>query len=79
MDFKIIETEPPVLLHRDRNDDGDETVVITAFVFDDNGPDYQLEESIKLPSESMVWSFISDYSQESAVQWLEEQMKRNGV
>lgn len=79
MDFKIIDSEPPVLLHRDRDENGDETVIITAFVFCEDGPDYQLEQSIKFPSETMVWSFISDYSLDSAIQWLEEQMKANNI
>jgi hypothetical protein len=79
MDFKIIELDDTVCLHRDRDEDGNETVRITAFLEDNGGSDFQAEETIILPSESMVWSFIRDFSDESARDWLDDQYDKAGI
>jgi len=72
MNYKIIETGyelPDVLLHRDRNDDGEEIVQIKAIGFYDGADNMFCIEDITFNSECSAQRFIKDFTLESAESW----------
>lgn len=74
--FRIIETSslfPDVLLHRDRNEDGEELVKITAVgIISEDENMFAIAEVICEDYETAV-NFIKDFSQKSAEKWCEKQ------
>jgi hypothetical protein len=69
MNFKIIilpETQTEVCLHRDRNEEGEEIVRITAFVISSSGTEPMLERVVSFSDEKSARVFVDDYSERSA-------------
>jgi hypothetical protein len=76
LQFRIIETAkkyPSVLLHRNRDEDGVETVEIKAIGIMDGQEDMFAEESITFSCYHSACRFIEDFSKESAEQWCEKE------
>lgn len=74
--FKIIEPDSPhpdVLLHRDRNENGDEIVEIKAIGTIDGVGNMFATEQIIFQSEYTAREFIESYSEESAKSWCRRQ------
>lgn len=75
MNYKIIKTEaeyPDVLLHRDRDDNGNEAVIIKAIGTPENEPennDHFVQETIEFGDYITAQCFIEDFSQKSAENW----------
>jgi hypothetical protein len=74
MNFKIIRIAETteVCLHRDRNDEGEEIVRITAFVINSHQAELMLEQVVRFTGASSARRFVEDYSLESAREFLEE-------
>ncbi|MCF2499207.1 hypothetical protein [Dyadobacter chenhuakuii] len=69
MNFKIItlpETETQICLHRDRNEEGEEIVRITAFVTTLTGKEPMLEDVVRFTDAKSACFFVKDFSIESA-------------
>jgi len=78
LQFRIIETSasyPDVLLHRDRDENGKETVQIKAIGIIEGQEDMFAEESITFNSYHSACRFIEDFTQKSA----EDFCKREGI
>lgn len=78
MNFKIIETsvnQPDVLVYRDRNDDGEEQVIIHAFGKIDESDDMIISEVVEFENPETAMNFVKDYSAHSA----NEFCKRNNL
>lgn len=76
MNFKIIETlekYPDVLLYRDRDEHGGETVVIMAIGFAESSEDYSVSETVCFNEPESAKRFIADYSDFSANIWCQTQ------
>lgn len=74
--FIIIKTSakyPDVLLHRDRNDDGEELVKIKAIGEVDGTEDMFAEETIIFSSPESAINFIADFSKTSAEEWCKKE------
>ena len=82
MNFKIItlsKTQTEICLHRDRSEEGEEIVRITAFVFNSAGKEPMLEDVVKFSDASSAGYFIKDFSEESAVGFLRVCLEEEGV
>jgi len=84
MDFKIItlpKYEAEVCLHRSINDTGQQTVVLTSFIFEEAEEETEiiLESEIIFLSGEMSQNFIEDYSERSAVDWLVSEAEKQGI
>ncbi|MHA4737073.1 hypothetical protein [Dyadobacter sp. MSC1_007] len=75
MNFKIItipETQTEVCLHRDRNEEGEEIVRITALVISLTGTEPMLETVVRFADTSSAQFFVGDYSETSARGFLKQ-------
>ncbi len=75
MNFKIIETaahKPDVLLYRDRDSDGKETIKILAIGVIDEAENMFAGETITLEDQESAINFIKDYSEFSANKWCDK-------
>lgn len=75
MHFKIVETShefPDVLLHRDRDDNGQEMVKILAVGKIDEDENMFAIENIDFEASDSAMSFIKDYSKTSAEKWCQK-------
>jgi hypothetical protein len=74
MNFKIIRIaeNTDVCLHRDRSEEGEEIVRITAFVVNAHQAELMLEQVVRFTGSGAARRFIEDYSLESAREFLEE-------
>lgn len=80
MNFKIFfieEHQTEVCVHRDRNENGDDFVLITAFIPEDDGDQFE-EESVTFSSESLIKQYIQDFSQASAESFLKNMLLKEG-
>ena len=78
MNFKIIETNinhPDVLVYRDRNDDGEEQVIIHAFGKIEESDDMIISDVVEFENSETAKCFVKDYSTNSA----NEFCKRNNL
>lgn len=76
MHFKIIETStqlPDVLLHRDRDENGQEMVKILAVGKIGEDENMFAIEQIEFENVESAISFIRDYSKTSAEKWCQKQ------
>lgn len=74
MNFKIIriaEIATEVCLHRDRCEEGEEIVRITAFIINRSQVELMLEQVVRFPCSNSAGRFVDDYSVESARVFLE--------
>jgi len=72
MNYRIIETGsnyPDLLLHRDRNENGDESVTIFAIGVIAEDEDQFATEEVLFDSSKTAQLFIKDFSKASADQW----------
>jgi hypothetical protein len=82
MNFKIItlpETKTEVCLHRDRNEEGEEIVHITAFVTSSEGKEPMLETIAKFADASSARNFVKDYSECSAKCFFNQCLKEDRI
>lgn len=82
MNFKILTLPKPkteICLHRDRSDENQEIVRITAFVVDSAGQELMLETVVQFADSGSARRFVSDYSEESATIFLEECLKEDKI
>ncbi|MEO6283180.1 MAG: hypothetical protein ABIN80_23895 [Dyadobacter sp.] len=82
MNFKIIilpQTQTEVCLHRDRNEEGEEIVRITAFVISSSGTEPMLERVVRFSDEKSARFFVDDYSELSAKGFLAGCLEEEGV
>ena len=82
MDFKIINLEKyeaEVCLHRDINEQGEQCVNITSFIFNEDDDEYILETVVVLPNALTAQNFIDDYSESSAEDWLVDKADEQGI
>ena len=78
MDYRIIKTGydiPDVLLHRDRDDEGNEVVEVKAIGTIDSNEDQFAIETVKFPNADLAFAFIRDFTKQAATDFCE----RNGV
>lgn len=76
MNFKIIETPslmPDILLYRNRDENGTESVNIVAIGTVDNQDETYAMETIIFENPMSAKRFIIDFSQFSAAQWCEKE------
>ncbi|GGH42767.1 hypothetical protein GCM10007423_39630 [Dyadobacter endophyticus] len=81
MNFKTIyigQYNATVCLRRWRNDLMEEYVHINAFVEDEDN-EYLFEDQILFPSAELARSFVQDFSDESAFDWLEGKADIEGI
>ena len=82
MNFKIItipETQTEVCLHRDRNEEGEEIVRITALVISLAGTEPMLETVVRFADASSAQFFVDDYSETSAKGFLRQCLEEEGI
>ena len=74
MNFKIIRIAEAteVCLHRDRSEEGEEIVRVTAFVINAKQAELMLEQVVRFTGPGAARRFVEDYSLESAREFLEE-------
>jgi hypothetical protein len=69
--FRIItDVNPPVLVARDRDENGDEIVRLTAW---DNENDLVCQETVIFNHHEAAKRFVADFSDEAAYEFLERQ------
>jgi hypothetical protein len=79
MDFKVINIDgDQVCIRRDRTDEG-ESVVVSAFLQDDEGDELLQEYEYAFNSAADAQRFVRDFSGKSARQFLEEQYREIGA
>ena len=84
MDFRIItlsKYEAEVCLHRSIDENGQYTVILTSFIYDEDEEETQimLESDLVFPNTEMAQNFIDDYSEKSAVDWLVFEADKQGI
>lgn len=82
MNFKIIripETTTEVCLHRDRSEEGDEIVRITAFVLNSQQSEIMLEQVVTFSEPHSPVRFVADYSLHSARYFLADSCAEAGL
>lgn len=82
MNFKIItipETQTEVCLHRDRNEEGEEIVRITALVISLTGTEPMLETVVRFADAWSAQFFVDDYSETSAKGFLRQSLEEEGI
>lgn len=82
MNFKIItipETQTEVCLHRDRNEEGEEIVRITALVISLTGAEPILETVVRFADTRSAQFFVDDYSETSAKGFLRQCLEEEGI
>jgi hypothetical protein len=82
MNFKIItlpETQTEVCLHRDRNEEGEEIVRITALVISLAGTEPMLETVVRFADAWSAQFFVEDYSEMSAKGFLRLCLEEEGI
>jgi len=83
MNYKIITLEDldtQILIKRDRDEnDGTETVSVEAFFVDADGNEYIFQESIRFDNNNLPESFVRDFSEESAREFLERGIENQGL
>jgi hypothetical protein len=82
MNFKIItlpETKTEVCLHRDRNEEGEEIVRITALVISLTGTEPMLETVVRFADAWSAQFFVKDYSETSAKGFLRLCLEDEGI
>jgi hypothetical protein len=82
MNFKIItipETQTEVCLHRDRSEEGEEIVRITALVISLAGTEPMLETVVRFADASSAQFFVDDYSETSAKGFLRQCLEEEGI
>ncbi|MCF2489706.1 hypothetical protein [Dyadobacter sp. CY347] len=75
MNFKIItltKSQTKICLHRDRSEENQEIVRITAFIVESEGRELMLETLAQFADAGSARRFVADYSEESAKGFLEE-------
>ena len=82
MNFKIItlsKSQTKICLHRDRSEENQEIVRITAFVIDSAGQELMLDTVVQFADEGSAGRFVADYSEESATIFLEECLEEDSI
>lgn len=75
MNFKILtlpNSKNQICLHRDRSEENQEIVRITAFILDSAGQELMLETGVQFADAGSAGRFVADYSEESAQRFLAE-------
>jgi hypothetical protein len=73
MNFKVIavpEFDVDVLVRRDVNDVGNPNICIQTFMKDPDGQEYQIEEFIDFDSTTLATRYVTDFSEESAKEFV---------
>lgn len=82
MNFKIItlsKSQTKICLHRDRSDENQEIVRITAFILDSAGQELMLDTVVQFADAGSARRFVADYSEESATIFLEECLEQDKI
>ena len=82
MNFKIItpsKSQTKICLHRDRSEENQEIVRITAFVIDSAGQELMLDTVVQFADAGSARRFVADYSEESATIFLEECLEQDKI
>lgn len=82
MNFKILtlpNSKTQICLHRDRSEENQEIVRITAFILDSAGQELMLETGVQFADAGSARRFVADYSEESARRFLAECLEEDRI
>jgi len=82
MNFKIINLEKydtELCLARHLNDDGENIVLFTAFIQEEDETEIMLQDKLLFHTPEMAEDFIEDYSENSAENWIVNSADEQGI